>query len=318
MKQTFLIGALLVAVGVIGLLTAFNGNQDWLSFGTKEIHKVKEEAAAGLSHVRIQSSSLNAEVVRGAGDKVVVTVNGKLSSRFEDKLTFETDTNGETLTVKADMKSGFSIGFNIIDLRVRVELPEQLWENVSVDVSSGNIKLEELAAAAISAKTSSGNITIEDVKGETLHAETKSGNHRIKGTNVKQYRIQAGSGNITAENWIGESFEFRVSSGNVKLYDGSAAVNGSASSGNIVYETSKLTQETRLQAGSGNVTVRVSEQPADLELLLRAGSGNVKTDFKSGLTSSVVMEKEISGRFGGGGALLEARTGSGNISFVRR
>ena len=126
-----------------------------------------------------------------------------------------------------------------------------------------------------------------------------------------------GSGNATVDTFEAASLTFEASSGNVKLLDGSAKITGNIGSGNIRYQTARLTQDVRLKAGSGNVEIEVDEEPSSLKVEFRTGSGDSDIDW-DGIKYDIKEEGDVSGQFGDGEVLLEVTTGSGNIDFERR
>jgi len=88
------------------------------------------------------------------------------------------------------------------------------------------------------------------------------------------------------------------------------------SDGNIDAEAeagSKSRSGWNLQTGDGNVALRLpSDFAADLDA--ETGDGRVNIDFPL-TTNGSVKERTVRGKINGSGALLELRTGDGNIEL---
>src|SRR5690606_2982523 len=105
-----------------------------------------------------------------------------------------------TLVIEPKLPNGFSIGINIIDITLRVELPEQQWEDIRVNVGSGNIALSDVAAAQLDLAAGSGNIEASRVAAGSLQLRSGSGNQRLEEVKAAgAVELAAGSGNVTVE-----------------------------------------------------------------------------------------------------------------------
>jgi len=318
MRKSFAIGLILLVAGVIGIVITFSGDDDLLDFGTKRIDMGETVAAAAVTDIHVKGSSVNVEIGRGAGSDILVALEGRASEKFIDKIDLKVDTDGSRLTIEPDMPNGFSIGINIIDIKLRIELPEKQWKDVSVNVGSGDIALSDVAASRLILEAGSGNIEASRIEGDSVKLHSGSGNQRlaeVKAANAIE--LEVGSGNVTVDTFEAGSLGVDATSGNVKLLDGTAAIAATTGSGNIRYETAELTQDARFKAGSGDVTIELDEEPRSLRVEFRTGSGESDIDW-DGVQYDIKEEGDVSGRFGPGEALLEVTTGSGNIELERR
>jgi Putative adhesin len=101
-------------------------------------------------------------------------------------------------------------------------------------------------------------------------------------------------------------------SGNVKLRGVKGGIRASTGSGDIQAE-GEATHDWRLGAGSGNITLRLPSQAA-FDLNARTSSGSLKVNRQI-TTQGTFSRREIQGKVGGGGVLLELHTGSGDIEI---
>jgi DUF4097 and DUF4098 domain-containing protein YvlB len=190
----------------------------------------------------------------------------------------------------------------------------------SGEVTATGIQLD------VTGHTGSGSIRVEDTGGRV---ELAAGSGDVQLRNARGgARLSSGSGNVSGEN-VGGPVTASSGSGSVRLeLTGAGDVEASSGSGNIVLRGAK--GAVRAHTGSGNVEAR-GEQGGDWHL--RTGSGNVTVELPSGAgfeldahsgSGSIQTEREIAvqgtlsrrdihGRAGGGGPLLELHTSSGNI-----
>ena len=190
----------------------------------------------------------------------------------------------------------------------------------SGDLAATGIELE------ITGRTGSGNIRVEDTGGQ---AELSAGSGDVQLRNARGgARISSGSGNVTGENVAGP-VTASSGSGTVRLeLTGAGDVEASSGSGNIVLRGVKGTVrahtgsgdieargeqrgEWHLRTGSGNVSVELPPG-AGFELDAHSGSGNIQTEREI-MVQGTLSQREIRGRAGSGGPLLELKTSSGNI-----
>jgi DUF4097 and DUF4098 domain-containing protein YvlB len=181
----------------------------------------------------------------------------------------------------------------------------------------------------INGRTGSGSVRVEDTAGRV---ELTAGSGDVELRNARGgARISSGSGNVTAADIAG-TVKATSGSGTVRLdLSGPGDVEASSGSGNIVVHGAKGTVrgttgsgdveargeqrgEWHLRTGSGNVTVELPPG-AGFELDAHTGSGTIQTDREI-TVQGTLGRRDLHGRAGSGGPLLELRTSSGSI-YVR-
>ncbi|CAM4407503.1 DUF4097 family beta strand repeat-containing protein [Paenibacillus tarimensis] len=316
MKKSVIIGLLLVIAGVMGAFTTFSGKDNILSFGGKEVNLEKSVPAAEVRSILVNSGGTDIRVIRGRETGTIrMNLEGEASGRYLDDMELSAELSGDgTLEIKPVIGDNFVIGLSVLNVTLTVQLPEQLWDQVEVSAGSGDITVKDVQASrALIMHTGSGNIEAEMVAGETVDVRSGSGDQELDGVNGKRMVIDAGSGNITVASYKLEELAFLAGSGNVRLVNGSARLTGEAGSGNIRYEADKLEAHVRLIAGSGNVTVRLLENPQSLLVDFKTSSGDREIGFEGMQVSSQDEEGDITGSFGSGEIELHVETGSGNF-----
>ena len=184
---------------------------------------------------------------------------------------------------------------------------EGIYGPLEVRTGSGKIKASKIGGD-VQASTGSGEIALESVKGE-VRASTGSGGIRASGI-AGNFRATTGSGDVTLEQTAVADARVESASGSITLKSVRGLAHAKTASGSISAEGGGQ-EPWHLETVSGNVSVRV---PLDLGFDLRAHtvSGSISTNRPLTLQGTV-NRREISGRAGNGGFLLDVSTVSGNI-----
>lgn len=217
---------------------------------------------------------------------------------------------------ESGMLRNVSISYELVvppntQLRSRTGSGSQEVEGISgpLDFStgSGDIRASNISSS-VHATTGSGQIVLDTVK-EGVQASTGSGDIRATGVGGS-VRASAGSGNITVEQTGVADARVSTGSGNITLRKVRGLVHANSASGSITAEGGGQSP-WHLETVSGNVSVRV---PQDLGFDLHAHtvSGSISTDRPLTLQGTV-NKREITGKAGSGGFLLDVSTVSGNI-----
>ena len=178
------------------------------------------------------------------------------------------------------------------------------------------------------AESGSGDLQISSIEG-TVKAHTGSGSiHADKlGAGSK---LETGSGSIDANNLMGSatlqtgSGEIRAQlgsagdvvagtgSGDIKLENVQGAVKAETGSGTLEI-SGQPTAPWKLETGSGGINLRLGNN-AHFTLDASTGSGSVKSDPPLTMTTHGSIDKHhVSGTVNGGGPIIKAQTGSGDI-----
>ena len=154
----------------------------------------------------------------------------------------------------------------------------------------------------------SGMIELDRVKG-TVRASTGSGTIRAIGV-AGGLRASTGSGEVTLEQTAPGDVDVTTGSGNIKLSGVRGSVRAHTASGRIAAE-GEASGSWKLQTASGSVTVRL---PAKTGFTLHAHtvSGTIHT-AREMTVQGTIGGRELDGKVGDGGVLLDVSTVSGNI-----
>lgn len=314
-----------VALIVLASASAYAGDKE-VAFD--QTFDVKSGAA-----LKLEVSDMDVEVKPGNSSeaRVVVTLSGNLGKareRFE-KSEFDARVEGSNLVVETQERhswsfwgsSGYSVG-----IHVSVTLPEKFDVSVKTDdgdvvaggfkgdidlrTSDGDVDLGDLEGPSIYVKTSDGDVTAGELLGGDVEIKTSDGDLRaelIRGENVT---MSTSDGNVVAEQIDAKSISIRSSDGDLRI---------GASGGDLRAKTSDGDVEVRvdgkvaidLSTSDGDIVIRA---PSDIAADLDLKGEYVKLGGKIALEGEVSKQR-ISGKLGGGGPLLRARTSDGTIAL---
>ncbi len=178
---------------------------------------------------------------------------------------------------------------------------------LEASTGSGHIEASSIGNE-VRASTGSGGIELRSVKG-SAHASAGSGTIRATGI-AGGLRASTGSGNVILEQTAPGDVEIGTGSGNIELRNVHGALRAHTASGTITAE-GEGAGTWRLETASGSVTVRLPSQQG-FDLQARTVSGSITTD-RPLTVRGTVSRRELHGRVGNGGFLLDVSTVSGNI-----
>lgn len=178
---------------------------------------------------------------------------------------------------------------------------------LDTSTGSGDIRASNIGAS-VQATTGSGQIVLETVK-EGVRASTGSGDIRATGVGGS-VRASTGSGSITVEETGVADARVNTGSGDITLRNVRGLVHASSASGSITAAGGGQSP-WHLEAVSGSVSVHIP-QNLGFDLHARTVSGSISTDRPLTMQGTV-NKREITGKAGSGGFLLDVSTVSGNI-----
>ena len=161
---------------------------------------------------------------------------------------------------------------------IRIELMVPRQSNLNLHSSDGHIALEQVRGT-LRLDSGDGRIEGRNLDG-SLRARTSDGAIRVQGR-FDNLELHTGDGHIEAE----------------------------------IAARSRLSSSWSVSTSDGSVQLRL---PADLsaDLDARTGDGHIRLDLPVTVSGSFGQNK-VRGKINGGGAVLEVRTGDGNITLER-
>lgn len=250
----------------------------------------------GCNDIIINFTSENIVISLTKDTKLKVVERSNVDLKDEEK--FICKKVGNRLEINQGERNSISYIFKIgsFNKKIEVFIPESYKENLEVNSSSGNIKIND-------------SLNLNSVK-----CTQNSGNFKCEGAlAANEVALKVSSGNISAKEILSKTYKINASSGNVRV----GAILGSgdvvASSGNIEIEYKDIEEYSTVKANSGNVKLSV---PKDLnfEFWGECGSGDIRSSFdinyknRHGNKATVTVGNEPHKK-------ITVNTGSGNINL---
>lgn len=180
-----------------------------------------------------------------------------------------------------------------------------LYRNISIDY-----EVSVPRNSAIAATTGSGDVEVQDV-GASLKAQSGSGSVRARGIQGPA-TLGTGSGDIELNETGKGDIKAETGSGSIRLHGVANALKASTGSGDIEAD-GQPTSDWRLSTGSGSVRLNVGNG-AKFNLDADTGSGSVHVEQPITMQGNL-NRHHIAGAVNGGGPLIHANTGSGDIQI---
>jgi hypothetical protein len=180
-----------------------------------------------------------------------------------------------------------------------------LYRNISIDYDITLPKTSNIAAT-----TGSGDLTIDNV-GSTLKAQTGSGSVHASGIHGTA-TLGSGSGDVELRQSGPGDVRAETGSGSLHLHGVNGGLKASTGSGDIDVEGQPVT-DWKLSTGSGSIQMALGTG-AKFNLVADTGSGSVNVSQPISMQGSL-NHHHISGSVNGGGPIIHANTGSGDITI---
>lgn len=266
---------LLFIIGVVGTIISVSASGGF----SLDTYNVSEKVVVNnkdFSKIEIDLSSSDLTVLPTTEKEITVELNGKISKKLKKKIKLDVKERDNTLKIelKDEDQIKFNIGVMIVDTNVEVYLPEKIYESLKIDLSSGDIEIENIKSKEFILEASSGDIIVRDLEATINQFHTSSG--EIKASNI--------IGNIAAD----------------------------TSSGDITIQNEEVTGDIKAEASSGNVTVEFEKEPSSLAIQFKANSGEGEVTL-DGVSYEEKSENEIRGKIGSGDFKLKVDTSSGDF-----
>lgn len=242
----------------------------------------------------------------------------KVVCNEEQTMVHRVSVEDQTLLIRQEGSIAERVWFgpNWTDVAVKVYLPEEVYDEITVSTSSGDIELSgRTAAKAVTLESSSGDMRISTLVEDALSAQTSSGTIYIENARPQTLTLDSSSGDILLED-IGKYTEIHITttSGDVELAESECqSIAISTTSGEVELFSVAAYEQIRIESTSGDVQLDWCDAKT---LWIKTTSGDVEGQL---LTDKVYLTDTSSGdvdvpRTADGGT-CEITTSSGDISF---
>ncbi|WML57932.1 DUF4097 family beta strand repeat-containing protein [Neobacillus sp. PS2-9] len=249
------------------------------AFSTKTVPLHEEQTITGteVKNLFVHSDSVDVKVIHGSQKEITVELNGEVSEKMKNAFDLTVTEAKETLLV--DLKRKFRPSFTVFAMNKKTELtvtiPEQLYEKVHVETTSGDIRVNDLSGNQVMLKATSGDIMAQNISSSEVSVQASSGDIEVNGIYAQQITVRTSSGDIN---------------------------------GRLVAGFSNLA----LEATSGDITLDANETSFTLDFTATSGEGEVHVP---GFLYEEKNEEKILGKKGDGMHSITVKTTSGDFTF---
>ncbi|WP_338751154.1 DUF4097 domain-containing protein [Bacillus sp. FJAT-52991] len=244
MKKFFVIMIIVLAFG-----TAFFIERDSSQGNSADVTK------------RIDKIELN---IDSSDTTIIAEKRDDVKADFKGKGELSVRKDGDTIEV--EMKRKWYQWFSFLkNSELTVYIPEDYDRNLELNIGSGDL-------------TFSGKSKSQPMKLDTVSIDMSSGDMKLANLETTKFEHDASSGKLMVDSLTTKEGNFDLSSGDVKLTRYVGPLEGELSSGDMHVEMEKLVGDVRFDLSSGDVKLDLPDQ-ADFTLKGEASTGDISCDF---------------------------------------
>ena len=257
-----------------------------------------------------------------------------VSTRIADNFKLDVNKINNTLNITvAKKKLTFVLfGFIIDQSKLYVTVPKRLYENLSVETSSGSIESDGLTANTITFNASSGSVKVKNLEthgkcsirtssgsirasflksDSSIVLQASSGSVKVEDIESKAFSVRATSGSLNVRDITTELAALQTTSGSILAYDIIGNLTADASSGSIKLTNKDLIGEWGLRTSSGSVSVKLLV-PNSIFVKFKGSSGSGRVDIEK-VEYQMKSDHAFIGQIGSGENKLNVHTSSGSF-----
>jgi hypothetical protein len=313
MKKIIYVALALILIGAVGGLIVFQTTD--LFQTSKANAQTKTASVNGIKKINVDVSSLDVEVKKTNRDQLSAKVKGWGNKQMIQGVKLAINKEGDALHVSAERNQSF-FTFTIGWSKLTIEVPEQEYNRITVDVGSGDLSIEDLQAGHLSLTSGSGDVTAKNNKSRgNFIVQTSSGDIDMQHNQAQnEARVSANSGDLDVSDLTAKSTRLETASGDIDVERYSGSLIAQANSGDIDIESNQLSGDIDVKATSGDIDINFAQDPDSLSVDYRGGSGEGIVDLK-GFLYEAKSDSVINGKKGSGKYKIKARTNSGDFSL---
>lgn len=203
------------------------------------------------------------------------------------------------------------------DMFLDIYIPEKYGENLSINLLSGDVKMDSFDLASFIYSNRSGKLETEKISANNISMNTYSGNINIKKIDAKELEIKSLSAAINMEWCTTKKARIQNSSGSIILKNSSGNFDLKGKSGKVMVDYKEFeNQNINIETLSGSV---ILELPKTAEFFIEAetSSGKFQTDFPIKMAEDT-DKRNIRGEVGGKNNKVSIKTSSGSMKILKK
>ena len=302
-KKLSLLALLLFFIGVIGSAVTYGSINNKITINEKK--QIENE---NITSIQIDGDSTDVEFisVRSMDEARVELVGESVENTVND---FSVKEEGEILSIslQSENEKWFNFNLYIPILKLKIFVPEKMYNNVHVNGFSSDVFLQNLEAKSIEISTDSGDVKAENINSEKMTVKTFSGDvymEHVQGA----IKAVTDSGDLNVLDAPVKSFDARTYSGMIKLEKVKGILTTKTDSGDVFISTSEISQSIHGKTFSGDIKIESVKEPTDVKFEVSTFSGDV----------NLFNKYNNNAKMGKGNVSIQLETDSGDITATNK
>jgi DUF4097 and DUF4098 domain-containing protein YvlB len=224
-------------------------------------------------------------IIIGSNVEFITTENSNIDIKWTGEIIaenalkrFQPEITRDKKTVKVIMKTNkkYNNGNSKYKSTVKIEIPNKVFNQISVNTVSGNVKNTNLIKSDnFQLKTVSGDGKLINIQSEKSHFATTSGDVSINSITVKDFTAKTVSGDFKIKNLESSNISFNSTSGDLNI---------------------EMMKANDVTAKTVSGDIKIDKVNAENKLMINTVSGDVKlgSDYKNPFTFNF---NTVSGKF---------------------
>ena len=208
--------------------------------------------------------------------------------------------------------------FNFSEKKTTVYLPKDVYKNITIKTNTGDIKVPEgYAFENVSLNVNTGNIGWSASVSDTLRIETDTGNVTLSNTTLGSLKLETDTGNVKMQNIKATGlFDIETDTGDQTFINVlSAGLKTEADTGDIKLTDTVISGNLDIETSTGDVKFTRADAA---NLYIETSTGDVKGSLRTGkiftAKSSTGKERVPQNDRNGGDCRIKCSTGDINIT----
>lgn len=284
---------------------------------TEEIYREKTVDGSEINVLAIDTSSTEVILSPHASEDIKLELKGEVSPKLKESIRMDVSQQGHALNVQVEIErdSGFSFGIEMIKLALSVQVPDKLYEEITVETSSGGVEASDVEGKKVKFNASSGEVDAARIKAHTeFKCKTNSGGIHLNGIEAPVIYAKANSGTVLLQNLTAADIHAKASSGKVIGKKWTGNITAESNSGGIDLHSAELTGNIEAEASSGDVMLYFDKKPQSFSLDFSGSSGEAHLEL-DGIHYEKKKDHRIKGTMGEGKYTIRVKTSSGDFDF---
>lgn len=248
--------------------------------GYETINTSIEKDISHIENPSIDIKSINGSIIleNWPEDHILIKINCKYKNKLldnnDDFYTFYQEGNKLVFMPKFENK---------VMINLKVSLPDRIYDEIHLDSTNGQIKVEDFQVNNLVLNTTNASILVEDIKSQKTSFETKNGRISLKDISSPIIEASTTNSNIITEDIICEELSLFTKNGRIIISDIlSNHILGSTTNASI--EANDISSREIILSTSNDKITLEDLSPEKIEYL-KLSTSNASIDVEIGETS---------------------------------